>query len=468
MKPLTVRKKISYDESLYSFLLRCAEANGMSFFDLFNLLKKNKYRLHAGDVHRLDFCPSNVIDVNHLKQICTISITDLLNASFTNVIRIFKGSSSETNCMFLNDSIRDYLSYCPECFAEKKQIKLIWKIHDITTCLSHGRKLLDSCHHCSHEIKYKEITEVGRCSHCFCDLSKNIPNLEALEEKILQKQRWFIRNWLSLLNNSQGVEMSSNEIALRLLFVLNNKHHIFEKKIVRGKIKEASLIHFIQIARGTSKKRTIHIQTILSTIYSHDIEVEEFISMSLPLSFVNSLMSSRNEPVRPACIAPWCKSFRSDKSIIKTPSKNKGKGEQFFKEYLVCIDCGCEYAINTNREIVERTYFIKGYSILTNRRISKLTWPEKEKMMGLKRSRIRRILSYFYSRGIFLEDAPLVEIEQGVLDVFCDAIRRGESIIEIQHWKRWRNDDQYLLYRYHSQVIRTLYEHYYVQTGMSD
>lgn len=40
MKPLTVRKKISNDESLYSFLLRCAEANGMSFFELFNLLKK--------------------------------------------------------------------------------------------------------------------------------------------------------------------------------------------------------------------------------------------------------------------------------------------------------------------------------------------------------------------------------------------------------------------------------------------
>ncbi|OXM85507.1 hypothetical protein CF651_15120 [Paenibacillus rigui] len=49
-------------------------------------------------------------------------------------------------------------------------------------------------------------------------------------------------------------------------------------------------------------------------------------------------------------------------------------------------------------------------------------------------------------------------------------IRRGESIIEIQHWKRWKNDARYLLYRYHSQVIRTLYEHehYYEQIGMLD
>jgi hypothetical protein len=88
--------------------------------------------------------------------------------------------------------------------------------------------------------------------------------------------------------------------------------------------------------------------------------------------------------------------------------------------------------------------------------------------MGLKKGRIRRILSYFYSRDMFMGDVPIVELERRILDLFCDAIRRGESIIEIRHWECWKNDDQYLLYRYHSKVIRTLCEYYYEQTGMLD
>lgn len=72
MKALTVRRRISSGESLYSFLMRCAEDNGMNFLDLFNLLRRNKYKLYTWDIHRLDFYPSNVIDTDRLYKLTNI------------------------------------------------------------------------------------------------------------------------------------------------------------------------------------------------------------------------------------------------------------------------------------------------------------------------------------------------------------------------------------------------------------
>ncbi len=463
MNPLTVRMKISDSESLQSYLMRCAKVNGRSFHELFNLLKKNKYKLYSWDYHRLDYCPTNVINTDSLEQITHLRNSEIRNATFSNVIHTFKESGSETTCRFLNNLIRDKLHYCPICLAEKKQIKLIWKITDVTTCLIHQRLLLHKCAHCNKEIDYQEIYQVDKCPYCLHGLADNTSHHEHLEDDLVQREEWYAKNWMYLLHNQSEVQLSSNDIAIRLLFILSERAALLNKREVRGKIKEATFIHFLQCARGTRKRNSIRLQTLLSILYKHHFEIDDFLTLKVPVSFVDSLMPSRGASLSPTCIAPWCLNFGSYMSLIKTPSKNIKSRNQTLKEYLVCKECGCEYATTTQNELIERTYFISGYKILSSRDISKLTWPEKEKVFGLKKNRIQRICAYFYTRGIFTENNFKNELEMKKLQLFCDAICRGDSIFEIQHWKNWKNDDQYLKYRYHPLVIRTIVECNYQQ-----
>ncbi|SFM15635.1 hypothetical protein SAMN03159341_11885 [Paenibacillus sp. 1_12] len=141
--------------------------------------------------------------------------------------------------------------------------------------------------------------------------------------------------------------------------------------------------------------------------------------------------------------------------MLSTTTKNAQRYGQSLKRYLICPDCGCEYAIDSNKKLLERTYFIKGFEVLSNFNIANLTWPERERVFGLKRNRILRIIAYFSSRGKNADIAKYTEkdIDETKIDKIIENIKAGTKIYEIQHWECWGNDEYYLLHRYHSRVI---------------
>jgi hypothetical protein len=467
IKSFTIRKKVINAESLHSILHRTAATNGISFIQLLNLVRKNKYRLHMGDVHRLDYCPTNVIDIEKLSFLTRLPKPAIMKASFYNVINTFRGESKEENCMFLNGLLLETLQFCPDCYKERKNNLIYWKIKDIVICHKHSRFLEPRCQHCKRVILYKNIIEVGYCPYCVGDLGE-IDKINSSSEKLCaveQEQAWLYQNWRYLINCFK-YRFQSWEIALRLLFIVNNKNIELSKQIIREKIKESSFLHFLQSARRTTKKRTIRIQTLLSILYTEQVEVEEFLKINLPKQFIDSVRQSFRIELKPYCLAPWCSSYEQDKSLIQTATKNTNKGGKPLKDYMICRGCGCEYAFDSKYQLVERSYFIKAYNILINRSITKLTWPEREKLMGSKRNRIRRVMAYFNSRSLFLDQEKIFkkkELDRELLEKVISAVRHGESIYDIQHWVCWNNDDHYLLHRYHLETIEAICEQNYCQ-----
>ncbi|OMC71395.1 hypothetical protein BK126_04680 [Paenibacillus sp. FSL H7-0326] len=469
---MTIRKKIRVGESLHSFLLRSAKANGIGFFNLINLVQKNKkYNLHRGDVHRLNYCPSNILELKGIKGISSSTLLDIEQASFNNVLSALKGNSKKENSKFLNDMFNEYLHFCPDCYKDDLQNKLIWEVLDIEICVKHKKKLQTSCCYCNKHIYYKDILQVGICPYCNEDLSKQNSKGLVLECPILlYQQTWLYRNWTYLINYSTANPLRSNEIALRLLYVLNNFYIDLCKQTIRDKISELTFLHYLHYARGTNKKGTVHLRTILSILFNAKLDVDQYFEMVLPEKFIRSVTHTNRIKASHYCIAPWCSSYMQDKSIITTLAKsNKVRGE-IMKRNLVCKSCGCEYAINSNNFVVERTNFIKGYDTLNKRDITKLTWPEREKIMGLKKGRIRRVLAYFSSRNLFIQQTILLncKLDDRKTKLFIQAIQHGESIHNIQHWKCWINDDEYILHRYHPETIVALCEMYYSGTKVNE
>lgn len=288
---LTVRKKIIQGESLLSYFHRCANANGMNFFALINLVRKNRYKLHSGDVHRLDFYPENAVNLQKLFIITGLTKTEVFQASFSNVLLKLKGQSKEENCMFLGGMLRDQLHYCPKCLLERKNLNLLWKVNGIDTCLTHKLPLKNSCNNCNKEIAIKDIHDIGICPYCHSDLSKLNTKKELASLEKLEGQRMLHQNWSMLINSPNDVCLDEKEIAIRLLYILNDQRDVICRQDILNKITPSKLTHFLQIARGTTKKRTIHLQTILDILGSLRMDLLFF--MNVPPKFNESLNNDK-------------------------------------------------------------------------------------------------------------------------------------------------------------------------------
>lgn len=457
---LTVKPHIQKEESLFGFLLRCANANGIALCDILNQLKISKYRLHSGDYHKLDMIPESQIDLIKLSSVSNILVEEIKSSTCHNIILKFKGNSKDYNSMFLKKYLRNEFNYCPDCIKEKRIIRLLWKFEPIMICVKHQRVLLNSCHYCNTQIKYNDMIKVGSCPYCLNDLSEEKNNdIGIITSEVMLEQQWYIQAIESLINNYTEVCLNSSELALKILYVLNDFKIEFNRKWVSNHLKEISLIHFLQCARQTTRKNTIHLRTILKILKERDINIGEFLTMGIPLEFTESVLNHDlkiNYKIK--CNAPWCEYFGLEGKLLATASKNVQHHGKNLKQYYVCPKCGCEYALDFKEGLMERTYFIEAFEILSNTTIHNLTWYEKEKIFGLKRNRILRIFAYFSSRGIVRNEFRYTEkdIDNTMLLNAIAGIQAGLSIHDIQHFNCWHNEEHYLLHRYHSKIIEAL------------
>ncbi|WP_274435953.1 hypothetical protein [Alicyclobacillus sp. ALC3] len=138
--------------------------------------------------------------------------------------------------------------------------------------------------------------------------------------------------------------------------------------------------------------------------------------------------------------------------------KRRKSGETLLY-YLACTECGCEYAVDEEGVLKERTYFIEGYQSLRSAGNPLSGMKDLARSIGFTEDKTRRCLAYFCTRMEPYEwSGALVEIDNALLDRVLNDICKGAKLKAIQQWNCWESYQQFLVYRFHPEVMRALIE----------
>ncbi|WP_311315850.1 TniQ family protein [Neobacillus sp. MER 74] len=260
---------------------------------------------------------------------------------------------------------RNFLSYCPCCLKEKRSHNLFWKLDEINVCMKHSIKLQQRCPHCLKKMYFKDIKAIDSCPYCYHFLiDSDIETVPTYE-----KDEWLTTFW-SEIRNPRNNTILPDELAIKILFILSNKNKEFDKEQLLKRMKNPDKIPVIlQHARGSlSNKRTFHLSFIKEVLYEYGIDINEFITLQVPETFKQSiLMKKEVKSASLFCIAPWCSNFEKPGCLVKLVTNFKRREDaNDLLYYMHCPSCYCEYALNVSGEIVERTYFIRGYKVIND------------------------------------------------------------------------------------------------------
>lgn len=470
MERYTVRIKPYTGESLYSYILRFTNENGINLLTYLNSLKRSNNRYaQFSDIRALNRNPKSIIDTTIMEQTTGLNTKDILGMSMYYIINKFYDDNNVNHARFISGMIRDEFYYCPICLNEIKYHKLLWSLNEIEICSSHNVKLTNKCPHCSRVIIMKDVLNVGTCPYCFNTLDSNIID-DNLDQLYLLRQLWLYEAFNSMLTEYE-LKINCIDLAMRILYTLNKFNTTFNRKNIYNNSKyKNKLPTLLQHARETlTDKRTLSLPFILSTIYDNNISFMQFMKMQIPVEFINSIINNkiaRQKEVH--CLAPWCKNFEKKGFLAKTgTSFHKESNGNVLKYYLICPECGCEYAFDEYDNLIERTYFIKNYYILI--KLSKKDYGLKRMALdaGQTEDVIRRSLAYFNSRGLFLGECKRkeYEVDKTILIKFVSAVCSGIELNVIKKWPIWEGYNHFLFYRFHNVVIQAFnkkeYEEYY-------
>lgn len=431
----------------------------MGLIDLLKLIKKSmgNHVLQSDDIHLLNFEPGSVIDMGLTCKRMGISEENLFKLTFHNILLSFCVSTTLQRSRFMSGLIRDKFTFCPQCLKERSYHKLIWQIQDIIWCPIHKTLLQDRCLNCNNTILLKDVKILNKCPYCGSSLDKSQGNLSPIDE---EKQLWFINAYKRLIDRG-GVEIESDDIAIRLLYILSDYQDRFNRKKLEKDLSNSinQLSFILQYTRNSnSSKKSLHLTYILNILFQKSVPIDEFLNLKVPEEFISSVIEKRAMKKEEAyCLAPWCENYYQRGTLIKTgTSFHRNKKEEENKYYLVCPECGCEYAFDNNDNIIERTYFITGYKILKEHNSRNISIKQLLRLSGLSVDRIDRCLAYFKSRNINFLLGPDISFDREILNKVVRLSISGKSIKQIENSVDWSSHFQFLYYRYHKDVMKKL------------
>ncbi|MBM7070678.1 TniQ family protein [Shewanella sp. 202IG2-18] len=191
-----IRTNIFEDETLESYLLRLANANGFTKFSLFqNSLKElfsreiSKRRLSGAlppSLSRVNLYKaknSSVFRVRALKlieQLANIEKRSLLDISILRTNLRFGASRtlSRNGVLFPKLILRDdscTIPVCPECLKQSSCIRFDWHLKTVSYCHLHQVDLIHHCPQCDAELNYikNELIDSCTCGFRLADASVN-------------------------------------------------------------------------------------------------------------------------------------------------------------------------------------------------------------------------------------------------------------------------------------------------------
>nr|WP_181460911.1 TniQ family protein [Brevibacillus laterosporus] len=457
----TVRSRPFKDESLSSYLRRISKANGINFLSFWNYLKteRNHYAQYD-DITLLDYCPLNIINIEKLSNAIRREPRELLSLSLFNLLQRFAVGTEIERSRFTSGMLRETLHFCPACLKDKPYHRLLWRIKGMEACITHCRLLHDKCPHCAKVIKYRDVCVHDKCPYCDLDLSRV---LHSPSERDIDwdQQSWWRHSWTQLLNYSDH-KIPPQNVALRMLYLINNRQVIFDKKRTMSNIQGVNKLPTLLQHAGDSlkQKRTLHIFYILEVLWENHLDIDDFLNMELPQPFIDSVLTpARLKKEKLSCQAPWCENVGVEDSLIQTgTSFKRKKSGQVLSYYLACIDCGCEYAINARGELQERTYFIDAYHLIKSNFCEGEHITSISEKTGLSLDKLKRCIAYFCTRGIkfCVYETDTIQINLQELEPLITAIKKNVPLKSIQKWDCWTNYVHFLVYRFHKRVMKEL------------
>jgi hypothetical protein len=456
----SIRIKSYPGESLLSYILRFVNDNGINFLLFWNSLKwSNSHYAQFSDMSMLNFAPVNVINLVKLAEVTSNDIKDINQMTLINAVNKLCGDSEVQHSRFVSNLIREDFYYCSSCFAENKYHKLLWCVSGIDICDLHHSGLYNKCTTCGKVLKLKDVVNIGYCPYCNCELKIQHDTNDEIKLN-LQWQLWLYDAYKTLIMQNE-IRIRPSDTAMKMIYILNNLEDYYNRDIIQNSLKNKNkCLSLLQCARGTILyNRTLHLSFILSTLYKNKISMNRFLEMQVPISFIDSVLSktiSKKSDVY--CLAPWCKNYEKKGLLLKTGTTLRKKIDgTVLKYYLRCPECGCEYAFDDDDDLVERTYFIKNYFLLE--KLSKQEFGLKKLSIITEQSEetIRRCLAYFNSRGLFAGECNrIVYNDETILSKFINAIKSDVKINTIKKWPIWDSYNQFLYYRFHKDVMKTI------------
>lgn len=445
-----IRLKPNHNESLLSYLSRTAKANEVSLIDLVKDVKNTRYTLRTDRFYLIDLYPHVTLNIKALAERTQQTEERLLQMTCYYAFSKFSHSERESYSRFMKGLTRRILYYCPICLSEENYVRLSWRIEGINVCTKHHCELKQKCDHCGETIDLNKIHADNLCSSCNFFLGQG-NDLFFKDVPALFQQKWVASQWEHLLKPST-MYYSPQDVACRVAYLIQdiNQKSTLKEACVKYEVNYQDLLQF---ARGTlNQQRSFHLNKLLNILFKCEVDMHLFLSITIP-EHVSLQLTSSPSAIAAAdlavCLAPWCQSYNSNDSLQRTGTYYKKlKNGSVQKNYLFCTECGCTYYFDEQGDQKERDGFINGFNFLYS---LESVHVQNEKR-GQPGSISSKVWAYFQTR---LEgDLP---IETKLLDRVTKAIMKGNSLNQIKSWSCWNSPEQYLLYRYHIDVLRVRY-----------
>lgn len=315
----------------------------------------------------------------------------------------------------------------------------------------------ECCQHCGQAVSVDQIFDPSVCPHCYEDLSESIYE-QNVSDSVLIKQERLALAWINLIKDHSLSLKEDKEIGLRLLFIVNNKKPMYHRTDLERALASYNLRldYILQFIRGTLKPhRKIHLNKILNILCDQNISLAEFTNIVVPDIFRDSVIKSKLRKAEIVCLAPWCISYMSDKSIVKTGTLSKVYEDgTYLKGHVACLDCGCEYGLDREGKVKEKSYYAQGYRFLQGVKPSSLA--EFQRTSGFTLNACWRINIYFQARGLFNDNLDQVKVDEKLLGTFAEGLNNNFRLTDIQKWPCWESKNHYLIHRLHPDIMRRL------------
>jgi hypothetical protein len=310
----------------------------------------------------------------------------------------------------------------------------------------HNLRLKKDCIYCHQVINLKDVTNFLYCPYCGGKLKNAKEASEEFSQDYMVRQKWLVDNFVFLLTRND-VQLSREDFAVRLLYLLNGLRPRFDKCQVTGLINDDVNLHMLlEHARDAlSRKKHFNLAAAINILSITNSSFEQIFKMKVPKVFYDSLFTIKLKSMM--CYAPWC-NYRGRLRKSSDSCQNQ------IRYHLTCYGCGCIYGVDKNDKLVERTYFIDLYSLLLTIKCRTISIKGQSKTWGYPIGKILRAIAYFDSRDVFRFDNYHVNFDEIKLRSFLAAIKSGRPLNDIRFSGKWNSFYEYLYYRYREEVLR--------------
>jgi hypothetical protein len=198
MNTWSIQVKLKNDESISSWLIRSALANGCDPLVLTSKLWP-KWRMWTTDIDR------GIVreKLEILKYYSIVPLHKIRNAAISNEAKLIASKSPLSNGTWpwvqglgvRNRKYRGGLQYCPLCFSNDKNpyYRRHWRFSWVTGCEKHQVRLVDKCFKCKkplepHRLESINAFKISLCSTCGFDLSHSPINESSYIAQCFQKR----------------------------------------------------------------------------------------------------------------------------------------------------------------------------------------------------------------------------------------------------------------------------------------